>query len=197
MNDNSVTVVIGTYGNESWKLKAQNALNSVRCQTKQPQYLVHYHGDTLAHARNEGAKVGRSQWLIFLDADDTLDHKYIEAMVTHDDGTTLRQPATLGVYPDGSEDSEAVLIPERPLRVSNYLIIGTMCLREQFMDVGGFDEGLPVLEDWDLWLRISKAGAVIGKRPEAIYRVGVNPNSRNQDHGLHNRYYNIIRGRNA
>lgn len=191
----TVSVIVGTFGDDEWKKMAEKAMASARAQSVQPDFLIHSHAVDLATARNEGANMCQSKWLIFLDADDTLDPEYVKEMLV-DDPSTLRQPATLGVYPDGTTDPEANMIPERPLTQSNFMVIGTMCLREQFLAVGGFDPSLPVLEDWDLWLRITRAGGVIGKRPKAIYRVGVNPGSRNmQARDVGARYYEIIRNR--
>lgn len=189
-----VSIVVGTFGSSLWHDLGVETLASLSSQTVKPKESFHIHSASLAEARNSGAELSTSKWLIFLDADDRLDDRYVEAMFENDDESTLRQPATLGVYPDGSEDDEAVLIPERPLIQSNFLVIGTMCLRQDFIDVGGFDPDLPVLEDWDLWLRIYKyRNAIIGKRPNAIYRIGVNQNSRNQNSSLHGRYYQRIR----
>lgn len=190
----SVSVIVGTYGDSSWVSKAKEAMESADNQTVKPLEVIHFHDKhNLCNARNSGAEMASGDWLIFLDADDALDSRYIEEMLSDVDDSTLRQPSTLGVYPDGSEDDEPVLIPERSLLKSNYLVIGTMCLRSEFMAVGGFDPELPVLEDWDLWIRMWKNGSKIGARPEAIYRVGVNPNSRNSNSGLHGRYFNKIR----
>lgn len=189
------TIIIATFGGAEWAKKAEKAIASARNQTV-PAQVIPLHAQSLAQARNGAAYMASTEWLIFCDADDSLAPDYVEKMLEGDDDH-LRQPSTLGVYPDGTEDEEPVLIPERPLTQSNYLVIGTMCPRELFLDVGGFDDDLPVLEDWDLWLRMWKAGAVIGKRPEAVYRVGVNPDSRNQKKDVHNRYYNQIRRRYA
>lgn len=191
----TVAVVIGTFGDPEWSKKAETAIRSAKLQTHQPDVILHVHQKDLATARNTGAEMADAKWIIFLDADDTLDPGYVQAMISHGDETTLRQPSTLGVYPDGSEDATPVLIPARPLSESNFLVIGTMCLKDQFLAVGGFDSNLPVLEDWDLWLRMYKNGAIIGKRPKAIYRIGVNPESRNQNVDLHHKYYRVIRGK--
>lgn len=189
-----VGVVIGTYGGEEWKTIAQNALQSIYNQTVETE-VVHHHARSLAQARNEGASMISSEWIIFCDADDTLDSNYVKEMLNPIDDSTLRQPSTLGVYPDGTTDNEPVLIPKTNLLVSNYLVIGTMCRREDFLSVGGFDERLEALEDWDLWIRIWKNGGIIGSRPKAIYRVGVLPDSRNKDVRGHGRAYSEIRKR--
>jgi len=49
--------------------------------------------------------------LIFCDADDELDYRYIEEMLKG--RATSAQPSTLGVHADGHEDDYPVLIPRR------------------------------------------------------------------------------------
>jgi glycosyltransferase involved in cell wall biosynthesis len=194
---NDVTIIIATFGGSEWAKKAEKATASARNQTV-PAQVIPLHAQSLAQARNSAAFMASTEWLIFCDADDTLAPDYVEKMLEGDDGTTLRQPSTIGVYPDGTRDAEPVLIPARDLRQSNYLVIGSMCKREDFVAAGGFDDSLPVLEDWDLWLRLWKEhGAIIGQRREAIYEVGVYPDSRNQNTKLHHNYYNQIRRRYA
>lgn len=157
---------------------------SVDRQTLSAENLIWSHGPDLQIARNTTAAAARSTWLCFLDADDELDEHYLEAMTTAiADGDTNRllQPATLGVYPDGREDPEPVLLPPKPLLEGNYLIIGTVVSAELFRRVGGFHDW-PIWEDWDLWLRCWRAGAAVQPVPEAVYRVHVNANGRNNGH---------------
>lgn len=192
----SVGVVIGVFGDRDvWLPRAQHAYDTLSNQTVEPfDAIISYHPDSLGQARNDGAEQVDTDWLIFLDADDTLDERYVEEMSVPG-RSTIRQPSTLGVYPDGSEDDAPNLIPKRDLNTSNYLVIGSMCLHCEFDAVGGFDPTLPVLEDWDLWRKMWKNGAKIGARPKAIYRVGVNQDSRNSQQDLHNRIYRQIRKR--
>lgn len=172
MKPDSVAVIIATFGDRNiWDKLAVRAKASAAVQTHPADHVLRLHGPTLAQARNMAVQhIGDEvEWLVFLDADDTLDPRYIEAMLA---GTgDLRQPATLGVT-DGVEDPHPVMIPTKPLSEGNYLVIGTMVRREQFLAVGGFQEW-PAWEDWDLWWRCVDDGAVVGQVPDAIYRVTV------------------------
>lgn len=190
-NPYSVAVIIATFGGGEWLKRRDRAAISVEKQSKHPSEIIRFHGETLHEARNEAARMSMSDWLIFLDADDTLDTHYVRNMCK---GTgDIRQPSTLGVV-DGVEDDEPVLIPKRNLIEANYIVIGAMCRRDLFLEVGGFRD-LPSLEDWDLWIRMVLAGAEVAPCPEAIYRVNVRSNSRNQDTSKHARCYTEIRGR--
>jgi glycosyltransferase involved in cell wall biosynthesis len=190
-NPHSVAVIIATFGGEDWLKKRDRAALSVEMQTKYPSEIIRFHGETLQEARNQAARLAMSDWLIFLDADDQLDKDYVRNM-RHGSGD-IRQPSTLGVV-DGVEDDVPVLIPKRDLIEANYIVIGAMCRRDLFMEVGGFRD-LPCLEDWDLWIRMVLAGAEVKPCPDAIYRVGVNPNSRNQNKTAHAKTYAEIRSK--
>lgn len=190
----SVGVVIGTYGDMGeWVPFVQRASASVDVQTRPADVVKWEHSDTLQHARNHGAGSVDTDWLIFLDADDELDPEYIEQMlaVVETESGDIIQPATLGVYVDGSEDDYSVVIPKRDLAQSNYLVIGSMCRAELFFAVGGFDE-YPILEDWDLWQRMVLSGGRITQAPKAIYRVHVRAGSRNFGEELHGQIYSAL-----
>lgn len=177
-----ISVVVATFGDRvKWGELAERALNSTEVQLHKPASVHYEHGETLAAARNAGAKRAQGEWLCFLDADDCLDAGYLAAMSFVADTLTvdaLLQPATQGFYPDGALDPEPNVIPRRDLQTSNFMVVGTLVRAEQFERVGGFVE-LPFLEDWDLWLRCAVDGAIHEAVPDAIYWVGVNPDSRN------------------
>lgn len=186
----TVSVVIPTFGNNDlYRRLALRAANSAVDQSMEPLEIIRIHEETLQEARNNGAEQAKGEWLIFLDADDELDHHYIEAMYKAEGD--IRRPATLGVV-DGVEDTEAVMIPRKNLLVTNFIVIGAMHRREDFLAAGGFNN-YPCLEDWDLWLRMVANGAEVVDVPEAIYRVHVTPDSRNSDVGVHAQVYKKIR----
>lgn len=203
----SVAVVIGTYGDQDkWGRLADNAASSAEAQTLVPDDTIQVHSDTLAKARNVGAGHTRADWLIFLDADDTLDCHYVEAMMQAvDDRTTaaelgvytdrtLFQPATVGVHADRIEDPWMIQ-PAENLLTRNHMVIGTMISHSLFDEVGGFHE-YPIYEDWELWLRCwIFGGATWTQVPDAHYMVTVRTDGRNNQEGwIQQKYYSEIRG---
>jgi glycosyltransferase involved in cell wall biosynthesis len=187
----SVDVVIATFGDKDlWDILAARAVASAENQTIQPG-IIRSHEDSLAQARNYGAAQSLADWLIFLDADDELDPYYIEAMLL---GTgDIRQPMTIGVT-EGVEDDYPVLIAPKPggFLVGNHLVIGSMVRRDLFDISGGFDDQLPVLEDWEFFIRAALCGGKIGVAEKAIYRVHVRQGSRNSEANGHHDYYRQI-----
>jgi hypothetical protein len=190
----TIGVCIATFGDpQRWGPLASRARISVDRQTLSADAVHYVHGETLASARNEAALRCETDHLIFLDADDELDPAYIESMARVVEGRTgpeLVQPATRGFYPNGREDPYPVLIPRRPLMEANYLVIGTMIRRWQFLHLGGFQEW-EMYEDWDLWIRATRDGAEVLAAPGAVYRVcvteaGRNNNSRDRQVAVYN-----------
>lgn len=187
----SVAVIIGYYGDESvWRPLVERAARSVHGQKDTIE--IGSYADTLANARNGAAKLVSDQWLVFLDADDELAPGYTEAMLAAAEANpeaSIFKPATIGVYEDGSTDDEPVMIPKRNLLKANHIVIGAMVKRDLFLNAGGFRE-LPALEDWDLWLRLAlEFDAKIVEVPDAVYRVHVRSDSRNQNVKAHHDAY--------
>lgn len=185
-----ISVVVATYGDfDTWSKIAARALASACHQTVAAHEVIYEHGDTLARARNAGAARASGTHLVFLDADDELDGRYIEAMTAaavDDTPVVLYQPATVGVE-DGRVVGEPNLIEPSPLgfNKANHLIIGTMIPKALFDQVGGFRDDLEVLEDWDLWCGSFDAGARWRRVPGAVYRIHFVTGSRNKPGPAH------------
>lgn len=177
----SISVVVSTFGEARWKHLAQKAADSARHQTLPCEVILH-HDEDLHLARNNGAAKASGEYLIFLDADDTLNSTYVESMAAaaaEFGPRNLYQPRTSYRHPHGSV-VQPYFLPAAPnLLHGNHLVIGTMVSKEVFDEVGGFRD-LPILEDWDLWTRCwIYAGVGFQKVEGAVYQVVLNYSGRN------------------
>lgn len=190
----SVDIVIPTYGDwDKWNAIAQVAVDSARHQTVKPANIWRVHDTNLAAARNQAFDLCvAADWIIFCDADDTLSPTYIESMLAGKGD--MRWPSTIGIYEDGKRDDYPVLLqPKGTALGHNWMVIGTMIRRSLFFMAGGFRDDLPILEDWDLWLRCFLHGGKAAPAQDALYEVHVHPGSRNaQGDTIHGGTYSHI-----
>ncbi len=177
----TVQVIIPLFGNVSlWKERVERAANSV---VNQKNVGMQFHvtisvSDNLQYARNSPAFGSKMDSIIFLDADDTLDENYISEMLKMEGD--IISPAAHRHYENSRIDKEQYWYNPIPLIQRNYIVIGAMIKTELFKRLGGFSD-LPMLEDWDMWLRAEELGATFCHCPKAIYQIHVNEEGRNKN----------------
>lgn len=177
-----VTVVVATYGDDSWhRLAWERAIPSVEALGVP---LIHAVGANLADARNAGLERVSTEWVCFLDADDELEARYFDRMASG--FATLRAPAVRYIRDGRSRPARVPKVAGHTHRCSadcliwgNWLVIGTVAKTEVVREVGGFRD-FDWSEDWDLWVRCWQAGASVEAIPSAVYRAHVRPDSRNR-----------------
>ena len=115
----------------------------------------------VAHARNSGIRRARGDWIMCLDADDTVSPNYFMEAMAH----VAQQPATNLVYADQQFFGESRWqwhVPDVQ-RVDMALVNGPLPLMTLFRRAlwqatpHGFDEALPKgHEDWAFWLQLTR-----------------------------------------
>lgn len=121
-------------------------------------------------ARNRGWQACTSEWVAFLDDDDRFAAGKLAALraaMRTDPGadvlyhTAWIQMVNEGVgYTTAPKDLRTCDAPYTELLVGNY-VGGTSMVavrRSALQAVAGFDEGLPSMQDYDLWLRLAQHG---------------------------------------
>lgn len=131
-------------------------------------------------ARNYGAKKAQGKWLAFIDADDIWLPNKIEQQL---EKIGTESWSHTNSYYFGEQQSGDVtrsdLTPQhdglclQELLADNFITTSTVLIKKStFWQYQGFDESLPVLEDWKLWLTISAQEPLhYLAQPLAKYRV--------------------------
>ncbi|HLM01411.1 MAG TPA: glycosyltransferase family 2 protein, partial [Pyrinomonadaceae bacterium] len=152
-------------------------------------YIRQENGGT-ASARNTGIETARGALIAFLDGDDiwlpeylseqirfltenNLEMVYADALLfgaVRDARETYMQKSPS----DGAADFEGIVSGRCSVITS-----GTLASKQKILDAGMFDVRLPRIgmEDFDLWLRLAKAGAGIGYQRKVLLKYRVSPTS--------------------
>ncbi len=127
-------------------------------------------------ARNRGIEAARGEYLLFLDADDLLRPRCLQKLIrrARHRGTDAAYCGYVYLLPDGRTgrlfyDAEIERDPFGTFATRSATCIHSVLVRaDRVRQVGGFDEGLATCEDWDLWQRIARQGAVFAGMREAL-----------------------------
>lgn len=131
-------------------------------------------GGSPGHTRNVGIAEARGDYIVCLDADDTLDPGYLAACTAALDA----HPEAGIAYGDtelfGGESRRAVPPPwnSRVELDCNFLDVVSMFRRRVWTQVGGYDPNIGY-EDWDFWIGVIECGWTGVKAPGALWNYRV------------------------
>jgi hypothetical protein len=163
MPDVTVIIPIGP-GHEAL---AERAAASVRAQTVKVEALAIFDRERRGpgNARNRGLARVTTPYVVFLDADDWLDPKFVERAL-------IAIKPNRYVYTDWMEGQNAKEAPTKPWCGGTWHVITTLLPTEMARAVGGFDETLPGAEDTDFYLKLTTRKWCGIRLPEPLFHYG-------------------------
>lgn len=127
--------------------------------------VIHQSNAGPGAARNRGAREARTPYIVFLDADDTVDARFASTLIAAIEDGDGRGEKVSHAYCHEVLTDQATGMWKVPawdpllLMATNLHPITTVVRRACFEEVGGFEESLGGnYEDWDLWLKLSFRG---------------------------------------
>lgn len=135
----------------------------------------------LSGARNTGIRSARGRFIALLDPDDLWEPDYLTVQVAHME----REPtidvlyANALIFGDGPDagrkvmdltPSEGEVTFESLVSQRCTVLVSVLARRDAILRAGLFDESLRSVEDFDLWLRITKGGGRIAYHRQVLWR---------------------------
>lgn len=128
-----------------------------------------------ACAANVGVKMAQGAWIALLDDDDLFLPHHLATLraALSETFAELAHAACRLLRPDGEEVIGSGVDLAALLLANTIPTCATLVSRAAILAVGGFDEELPFLEDWDLWIRLARRlPFVFVDQVTSVYRAG-------------------------
>jgi len=151
--------------------------------------IEHRANSGLGASRNSGLRAARAPYVCFLDADDLMMRRSLELRVMY--LSSAQHPLVAGTFclsktiysdarePPAEEMQGAATVVDFVAAAGNcpFNANQPMLRTEVLRGLGGFDETLPTAEDYDLWMRVFRAGFVFVRTPFAVVTYRQRPGS--------------------
>ncbi|MFA6549198.1 MAG: glycosyltransferase [Candidatus Margulisiibacteriota bacterium] len=190
-----VSVIIPTFNRPKF---TEEAVASVRAQSFRDFELIVVEKEGVSAARNFGVSVSNGKYIAFLDSDDLWEKRKLEKQlkylkdhpefkICYTNETWIRNGAHLNQLKRHQKYHGLIFDKCLPLCIISASSI--LMERAVFDALGGFDESLPVCEDYDLWLRLALRYPIAYLDEKLIIKRGGHPDQ------LSHRYWGMDRFR--
>ncbi len=170
--------------------------------------IVNQENKGVISTKNIGLSLVSTYWLVFLDADDVLDYRYLEKLVRFANRGSYEVVYTdMLLFGSINETFYSKDFTDNELVKSNFIHNSALMCTTLVKQVGGYKDAMSLgLEDWELYISLAEIGARFGhyKQPIFKYRQHNDGSNRNllfqKSHDelkltmrqLHNEYFNNV-----
>lgn len=187
---------------QSWELiivddgSPDNVAEVVAPYCKKDERIKFYHTENhgVSAARNFAVTKSNGEFILPLDADDTIEPTYLEKCLQY----FTEHPETDVVYCKwryfGDEHKTPKLSYKgyAELLQANSIFVSAMFRKSAFGAIEGYDENMRQgLEDWEFWIRFLSESSVVHQIPEPLFNYRIKKVSRNSEAKEERRSYDI------
>lgn len=177
-----------TYGN--WEIiivddgSPDNVAKIADNYSREDTRIKFFHTDNkgVSAARNFAVERAAGEYILPLDADDTIEPTYVEKCVQH----FSAHPETDVVYcrwrcfGETKKTPKLEYVDYETLLLSNRIFVSAMFRKSRFEEIGGYDEEMRQgMEDWEFWIRFLDRDSVVFQIPEQLFNYRIKAVSRN------------------
>lgn len=143
--------------------------------------IIHQENKGVASARNNGVASAKGEFILFLDADNTINPNYylkaLEHLETHlEDAVFYSDPIHFGIV-----ETQEIDLPDfsfERLIASNFIDVCAVIRKSLWEQIGGFDTAIQMgYEDWEFWINAAVHGAKFHHCKEKLFYYRVAENS--------------------
>lgn len=165
------TIIIVNDGSKDGTLKIAESLKEKSAiSANAPEIkIISTENSGVSHARNTGIKAASTEFIAFLDSDDSWHaekiEKQIQIFAEHKDASLVSTSSTV----KKSFSGKTKLISYWHLLIRNHVITSSAMARTAVLQSLLFDETLKRAEDYNLWLKIGKTGKLYFIDEELVF----------------------------
>lgn len=161
---------------------SQENISELKAYSKEKEFkLIETEHFGVSHARNLGVEESRGEVIAFLDSDDCWRENKLgkqiiyfkndkDCNIVHSNETWIRNNKF--VNPKMIHEKASDYSYQRCLELCCVSPSSVAMRKDLFFEYGGFDELMPVCEDYDLWLRISVKNRFVLIEDELVIKYG-------------------------
>lgn len=131
----------------------------------------------LPGARNRAVAKSTGEYLLFLDADDYFSSNAVKEMVATSEGKYSPVYCDVQMFNKAQQTLKKPHWNKDSAMRQLFIPACSMVRREDFNAVGGFNETLPLFEDFDLWFRMARHGIEGRYCPKAMFYYNIREDS--------------------
>lgn len=164
------------------------------CEADKRIKFYHTENTGVSAARNFAASKTKGEYLLPLDADDTIEPTYIEKCLNR----FAEHPETDVVYCKWHFFGDARKTPKLrykgydELLQTNGIFVSAVIRKASFDAIGGYDENMyRGMEDWEFWIRFLNHKSIVYQIPEELFNYRIKKNSRNVEAKKQEQFFDI------